>query len=175
MSSFLLCLVALSKCITFPINLNCAICPFVMITIWYHATQSQHQTKSYFTGIYFFIKPVIYSFWLTDQSWRFGVFAQIVFLMWILFRWNAKGIGLKAIICNCMCCWVVYLHYPKCFQQFSNPEKSVILIKVTVRFICPPVNGVIPLYQRVYVHKMHASSLCLSTTIASTKEYTPTR
>ena len=38
----------------------------------------------------------------------------------------------------------MYLHYPKCFQQFSNPEKSVILIKVTDRFIWSPVNGVIP-------------------------------
>jgi len=29
----------------------------------------------------------------------------------------------------------VYLHYPKCFQQFSNLEKSMILITVTVPFV----------------------------------------
>lgn len=27
----------------------------------------------------------------------------------------------------------LYLHYPKCFHQCSNPEKSVILTKVMVR------------------------------------------
>lgn len=38
------------------------------------------------------------------------------------------------------------------FQQFSNPEKYVILIKVTVRFILSPVSGVMsPLRMRQHV------------------------
>ena len=32
-------------------------------------------------------------------------------------------------------CRLVYLHYPKCFQQCSNPEKSPIYFKVTWCFI----------------------------------------
>lgn len=40
-----------------------------------------------------------------------------------------------------MFCWVVYLNHPKFFQQCSNPEKSVILFKVTVHFIWLSVCG----------------------------------
>lgn len=31
--------------------------------------------------------------------------------------------------------WVVCIHCPKCFQQYSNRERSVMLLKVTVRYI----------------------------------------
>ena len=36
---------------------------------------------------------------------------------------------------------VVYLHYPKCFQQRLNPEKFVVLFKVTFHLVRSHVNG----------------------------------
>jgi len=36
-----------------------------------------------------------------------------------------------------------YLHYPKCFQQCLNPEKSAILNSVMARVIAAPIHDII--------------------------------
>lgn len=43
---------------------------------------------------------------------------------------------LKDLICSISpFCWIVYLLYPKCFQQCSNPEKFVVLFKINVFYL----------------------------------------
>ena len=51
----------------------------------------------------------------------------------------------------------MYLHYPKCFQQFTNNKTSVILIKV--RFICYGV--VSPLNIRLHQKLSYKECVCV--------------
>ena len=60
-----------------------------------------------------------------------------------------KGVvhNISALKCPKMTCchilhWIVYLQYPKCFQQCSKPGKYAILFKIT-HFTWSPINAMI--------------------------------